>query len=75
MQTFELQDVLTYKSIEFVKHVLERSGAGNSTACPPAIVKCPKGKKANRSVERSREESETIMCDEASKALKNQLLT
>lgn len=69
MQIFKSQDIFTDESIEFMKRMLERSGTGNATAYPPAIVQCLKGKKADRSIERSREEAETIICDVVSKAL------
>ena len=69
MQIFKSQDEFTDESTEFMKHVQERSGAGNTTACPPEISQCLKGKKADRSIERSREESETITFDVVSKAL------
>jgi len=69
MQIFKAQGVFTEDSLGFMQRMLERSGTGNATAYPPAIVQCLKGKKADRSIERSREEAETIICDVVARAL------
>ena len=54
MQIFKSYDTFTDESIEFMKRVLEISGAGDATAHPPSIAQCLKVKKADRSDERSR---------------------
>jgi len=69
MQIFRVQGIFTQESLDFMQRMLERSGTGNATAYPPAIVQCLQGKKADRSIERSREEAETILCDVVSRAL------
>lgn len=69
MEIFEAQEVFTQESLDFMRRMLERSGTGNATAYPPGIVQCLKGKKADRSIERSREEAETIICDIVARAL------
>lgn len=69
MEIFKAQEVFTEESLDFMSRMLERSGTGNATAYPPGIVQCLKGKKADRSIERSREEAETIICDIVARAL------
>jgi len=59
-------------SIDFMARLLERSGTGQATAWPPAIVQCLHDDKtpADRSIEASRNEASTIICDIVDKALK-----
>jgi len=64
------QQSFTEDSINFMKRLIERSGTGQNTAWPPGIVQSLKGKKADRSIERSREEAQTILFDVVEKALK-----
>lgn len=64
------QNCFTEESLEFMRRILERSGTGQATAWPPGIVKCLKGEPADRSIEGSRKEAETILFDVVEKALK-----
>lgn len=65
------QGCFTEDSINFMKRLLERSGTGQSTAWPPGIVQCLQdGKKTDRSMEASRKEAETVICDIVENALR-----
>lgn len=65
------QDCFTEESLNFMTRILERSGTGQATAWPPGITKClkEKGVHADRSMEASREEAETVLCDIVQQAL------
>ncbi|GKY96723.1 hypothetical protein MPSEU_000631800 [Mayamaea pseudoterrestris] len=58
-------------SLDFMTKILERSGTGQATAWPPGIVKCLKDENtpADRSMEASRKEAETIIFDIVGNAL------
>lgn len=64
------QKVFTKESLDFMRRLLERSGTGQATAWPPGIVQCLHGLPTDNSIEGSRKESETILCDVVEKALK-----
>uniref|UniRef100_A0A7S1BUQ4 3-ketoacyl-CoA synthase n=2 Tax=Corethron hystrix TaxID=216773 RepID=A0A7S1BUQ4_9STRA len=64
------QKCFSKDSVDFMSRILERSGTGQATAWPPAIVQCLKGKPADRSIERSREEAETVICTVVEDALR-----
>lgn len=76
IETMRRQDCFTEDSLEFLRRILERSGTGQATAWPPGIVRCleesESGKplKADRSIEASRKEAETIIFDVVEQALK-----
>jgi predicted naringenin-chalcone synthase len=57
------QNCFSEESILFQERMLKQSGCGPRTAWPPGIVKCLNGEVADRSVEGSRKESETVMFD------------
>jgi 3-ketoacyl-CoA synthase len=65
------QKCFTQDSIEFMEKILERSGTGQATAWPPGIVQCLESEsvKADRSVEASRKEAETVIFDIVQQAL------
>lgn len=65
------QRCFTEESLGFMKRILERSGTGQATAWPPGIIQCLKGDtiKADRSMEASRKEAETIIFDIVERAL------
>ncbi len=54
VQMMKNQKCFTDESIEFMERLLERSGTGQSTAWPPGIVQCLKGRETDRSIEASR---------------------
>lgn len=64
------QKCFTDDSLEFLRKILERSGTGQATAWPPGIVQSLEGKEADRSIEASRAEAETVIFDVVEKALK-----
>ena len=66
------QGCFSNDSIDFMARLLERSGTGQATAWPPGIVQCLHDDKtpADRSIEASRNEASTIICDIVDKALK-----
>lgn len=70
IQMMRAQECFTEDSIQFMKKLLVRSGTGQSTAWPPGIVQSLHGKKADRTIEGSRKEAETVICDIVEKALK-----
>eukprot|EP00594_Rhizosolenia_setigera_P013053 CAMPEP_0178955252 /NCGR_PEP_ID=MMETSP0789-20121207/9492_1 /TAXON_ID=3005 /ORGANISM="Rhizosolenia setigera, Strain CCMP 1694" /LENGTH=552 /DNA_ID=CAMNT_0020636843 /DNA_START=148 /DNA_END=1803 /DNA_ORIENTATION=+ len=70
IQMMRAQECFTEESIQFMKKLLVRSGTGQSTAWPPGIVQSLHGKKADRTIEGSRKEAETVICDIVEKALK-----
>jgi predicted naringenin-chalcone synthase len=65
------QRCFTEDSLGFLQKILERSGTGPATAWPPGIVQCLKDgtAKADRSIEASRKEAETVIFDVVEKAL------
>lgn len=70
IQMMRNQKCFTEDSIKFMGRLLERSGTGQSTAWPPGIVQCLKGKESDRSIEASRKEAETVVFDIVESALK-----
>ncbi|KAL3811160.1 hypothetical protein ACHAXA_001375 [Cyclostephanos tholiformis] len=70
MQMMKNQNCFTDESLEFMSRLLERSGTGQSTAWPPGIVQCLKGKETDRSIEASRKEAETVIFDIVESALR-----
>lgn len=64
------QNCFTEESIKFMERILAQSGTGQNTAWPPGITKTLKGEKADRSIQASREEAETVLFDIVEKALK-----
>lgn len=76
VDTMRRQGCFTEESLSFLRRILERSGTGQATAWPPGIVRCleddENGKplKADRSMEASRKEAETIIFDIVDGALK-----
>lgn len=68
-QMMKNQDCFTEDSLKFMNRLIERSGTGQSTAWPPGIVQCLKGKKSDRSIEASRKEAETVIFDIVASAL------
>jgi 3-ketoacyl-CoA synthase len=60
------------KSIGFMERILERSGTGQATAWPPGIVQCLEADnvEADRSMEASRREAETVIFEVVEEALK-----
>lgn len=70
IQMMRNQKCFTEDSIKFMGRLLERSGTGQSTAWPPGIVQCLKGKESDRSIEASRKEAETVIFDIVESALK-----
>jgi 3-ketoacyl-CoA synthase len=70
IQMMKNQKCFTDESIEFMERLLERSGTGQSTAWPPGIVQCLKGKETDRSIEASRKEAETVIFDIVESALR-----
>lgn len=75
-ETMRRQGCFTEESLAFLRRILERSGTGQATAWPPGIVRSLKddenGKplKADRSMDGSRKEAETIIFDIVENALK-----
>jgi 3-ketoacyl-CoA synthase len=65
------QRCFTEDSLGFLQKILERSGTGPATAWPPGIVQCLKDgtAKADRSIEASRKEAESVIFDVVEKAL------
>jgi len=70
LEMMRRQKCYTDESMDFMKRILDRSGTGQATAWPPGIVQCLKGEATDRSIEGSRKEAETIICDIVDKALK-----
>ena len=70
IQMMRNQNCFTDDSIKFMERLLERSGTGQSTAWPPGIVQCLHDKPADRSIEASRKEAETVIFDIVESALK-----
>jgi 3-ketoacyl-CoA synthase len=66
------QRCFTEDSLDFMTRILERSGTGQATAWPPGIVQCLRDETtlADRSIEASRNEASTVICDIVDKALK-----
>jgi len=64
------QNVFTEESITFMRKILDKSGTGQATAWPPGIVQSLSGVPADRSIEASRKEAETVIFDIVEKALK-----
>lgn len=69
IQMMKNQDCFTDDSIAFMARLIARSGTGQSTAWPPGIVQCLKGKKSDRSIEASRKEAQTVIFDVVAQAL------
>jgi len=63
------QNCFTDDSMDFMKRLLAKSGTGQSTAWPPAIVQVLKGKKRESSNSASREEAKTVIFDVVEKAM------
>jgi len=70
IETMKIQGCFTEDSIKFMSRLLERSGTGQQTAWPPGIVQSLHGKPADRSIEASRKEAETIIFDIVENAMK-----
>mmetsp|Transcript_6648 Transcript_6648/g.9719 ORF Transcript_6648/g.9719 Transcript_6648/m.9719 type:complete len:565 (-) Transcript_6648:232-1926(-) len=70
MTMMKNQQCFNDESLKFMERILERSGTGQATAWPPGIIKSLEGCKADRSMEASRLEAETVICDVVDKALK-----
>mmetsp|Transcript_9321 Transcript_9321/g.25771 ORF Transcript_9321/g.25771 Transcript_9321/m.25771 type:complete len:563 (-) Transcript_9321:294-1982(-) len=72
LEIMRRQNCFTEDSLGFLKKILERSGTGQATAWPPGIVQCleSQDKPADRSIEASRSEAETIIFDVVEQALK-----
>lgn len=76
VDTMRRQGCFTEESLSFLRRILERSGTGQATAWPPGIVRCLEDDengqplKADRSMEASRKEAETIIFDIVGDALK-----
>jgi len=64
------QNCFSEGSIDFMRRILARSGTGQATAWPPAIVQCLHGTPADRSVEGSRKEAEVVICTIVEEALR-----
>lgn len=64
------QECFTQESLDFMRRLLDRSGTGQHTAWPPGIVQCLNGEKPDRSIERSRQEAETVIFDIVESAMK-----
>lgn len=64
------QECFTTDSIDFMKRLLAKSGTGQSTAWPPAIVQVLDGKPRDSSIEASRDEARTVIFDVVEKAMK-----
>jgi len=58
------------ENMGFMERLLARSGIGQSTAFPPGIVQCLKGKKVDKSIETSRQEAKAIIFDIVERAMK-----
>lgn len=69
LQMMKNQECFTEDSLKFMGRLIERSGTGQSTAWPPGIVQCLKGKKSDRSIQASRKEAETVIFDIVASAL------
>ena len=63
MEIMRLQGCFTEDSLTFLRRMLEQSGVGPSTAWPPGTTQCLQGKKADRSAEAARKESERVIYD------------
>jgi 3-ketoacyl-CoA synthase len=70
IEMMRCHECFTQDSLDFMRRLLERSGTGQSTAWPPGITRCLKGKKPDRSIEGSRKEAEIIIFDIVENALK-----
>ena len=72
VEAMKRQGCFTQDSLDFMRRILERSGTGQATAWPPGIVQCLKeeGKSADRSIEGSRLEAETVIFDVVEQALR-----
>ena len=70
VQMMKNQGCFTEDSIEFMRRILKQSGTGQETAWPPGITRTLKGEKADRSIEASRKEAETVLFDVVEQALK-----
>lgn len=70
LEMLRRQKCYTQESLDFMKRILERSGTGQATAWPPGMTRCLKGEPTDFSIECSRKEAETIICDIVDKALK-----
>jgi predicted naringenin-chalcone synthase len=76
VETMRRQKCFTEESLSFLRRILERSGTGQATAWPPGIVRCLQNDengqplKADRSIEGSRKEAETIIFDVVEQALR-----
>eukprot|EP00981_Chlorochromonas_danica_P012869 scaffold5514_cov166-Ochromonas_danica.AAC.3 len=66
------QKCFTDESLDFMARMVKQSGTGPATAWPPGILQSlDPTKSADRSVEKSREEAETIMYDCVERLLKS----
>lgn len=65
------QRCFTQESLDFMGKILDRSATGQATAWPPGITKCLKDEntKADRSIEASREEAQTVIFEVVKNAL------
>jgi len=72
MTMMKAQKVFNKDSIDFMHRILGRSGMGQSTAWPPAMMQCLKtGKPMEASLEAARAESEAVICDVVERVLKS----
>jgi len=71
LQAMRRQDCFTEESLEFMERMLKQSGVGPATAWPPGIVRSLKGLPTLKSVEASREESETVIFDVVEQVLRS----
>jgi predicted naringenin-chalcone synthase len=70
LEAMKRQECFTPESLDFMDRMLKQSGVGPKTAWPPGIVRCLRNLPTLKSVEASREESETVMFDVVDKVLK-----
>jgi 3-ketoacyl-CoA synthase len=71
MQIMARQGCFSEQSMQFMQRILERSGTGQATAWPPGIVQCLQNENtpADRSIQASRQEAETVIFDVVQAAL------
>ena len=71
VEMMRCQGCFTEDSLKFMERILERSGTGQATAWPPGITQCLKTKnKADRSMNASRDEAQTVLFDICEQALR-----
>jgi 3-ketoacyl-CoA synthase len=71
VEMMRCQGCFTEESLQFMERILARSGTGQATAWPPGITQCLKTKeKADRSMDASREEAETVLFDICGEAMR-----